>query len=96
MRSYTRVRPGQAVPYRHRDPEWVSPERLAEYAARDRRRALLERGPDPGGQTSRRQAAIAEFTRLRKSGLSVPQAADAMGINRSTGRGYERARRRRP
>jgi hypothetical protein len=95
MRSYTRVAPGQAVPYRHRDPEWVTPDVLAELDERDARRERLERGPDPGGQTARRKAAIAEFTRLRKAGMSVPQAADAMGINRSTGRDYERARRRR-
>ena len=81
--------------YRWRDPARNTAAALAALAARDRRRERLERGPDRGGQSARRQAAIAEFTRLRKSGLSVPQAADAMGINRSTGRGYERARRRR-
>ncbi len=95
MRSYLRAAPGTAVPYRHRDPAWLSPEELARLAARDARRALLERAPDSRGQNARRQSAITQFTRLRAKGLSVPRAAAAMGIAQSTGRVYERARKNR-
>jgi hypothetical protein len=95
VRSYTRVTPGQAVPYRHRDPEWVTPERLADLAAADERRERYERVPDPAGQPSRREAAIARFAKFRAGGMSVSQAAAAMGVNSSTGRNYARALRRR-
>jgi hypothetical protein len=86
---------GKAVPYRHRDPEWVSPDRLAELDARDRRRERLERPADKDAQHAARQARIAEYAAYRNAGLTGPQASDLMGINRSTGRSYERARRRR-
>jgi hypothetical protein len=80
--------------YLWRDPARNTPARIADLAARDRRRNALERhGPD--GQAAERAARIAEFTAYRNAGLTSPQAADLMGINRSTGRGYERARRRR-
>jgi hypothetical protein len=81
--------------YLWRDPARNTPARLTELAARDRRLARYERrGPD--GQAAERAARIAEFTAYRNAGLTGPQASDLMGINRSTGRGYERARRRRP
>jgi hypothetical protein len=94
VRSYGSVPLGKAVPYRHRDPAWLTPDRLAEFTALDARRARYERPQDKDAQSAAREARIAEFTRLRAKGMTVPQAADAMGINRSTGRGYERARRR--
>jgi DNA-binding transcriptional regulator YiaG len=84
------------VSYVYRDPARNTPARLDDLAARDARRALLERPADRDAQTAARRARIAEFTRLRvKERMTTAQAADAMGINRSTGRGYERARRRR-
>lgn len=95
MRSYGSVPAGKAVPYRHRDPEWVTPDVLAELDARDARRARYERVPDPAGQPSRREAAIARFAKLRATGMSTSRAAAAMGVNSSTGRNYARALRRR-
>jgi len=95
VRSYLRAAPGTAVPYRHRDPAYLSPEELAGLAARDARRALLERAPSPAGQNARRQSAITQFARLRARGLSVPRAAAAMGVAQSAGRAYERARKNR-
>ncbi len=93
MRSYLRAAPGTAVPYRHRDPAYLTPEELAQLAARDARRALLERAPSPAGQNARRQSAITQFARLRARGFSVPGAAAEMGIAQSTGRRYERDRK---
>ena len=82
--------------YRWRDPARNTPAALAAFAARDRRRERLERPARPGEQSAAREARIAEFTRLRtKERMTTAQAADAMGVNRSTGRSYERARRRR-
>jgi len=95
VRSYLRAAPGTAVPYRHRDPAYLTPEELAGLAARGARRALLERAPDPAGQNARRQSAITQFARLRAKGFSVPKAAAAMGIAQSAGRAYERARKNR-
>jgi hypothetical protein len=77
--------------YRWRDSARLSPSRIADLAAKDRRRAALERdGPD-----GKREAGIRTLAAYRAAGLSVAQAADLMGIARSTGRGYDRARRRR-
>jgi hypothetical protein len=93
VRSYSRVPAGTAVPYRHRDPEWLTPARLAELEAGDRRREALERRrPEPAppaGQAEARPARIARYAQLRESGLSLAKAAAEMHISRRTARGYE-------
>jgi len=98
VRSYSRVPAGTAVSYRHRDPAWLTPARLAALEAGDRRREALERrrpGPaPPAGQA--RPARIARYAQLRESGLSLPKAAAEMHISRRTARGYEDSLREAP
>ena len=95
MRSYAAVPHGKAVPYHHRDPAFVTPARLAELQARDRRRELLERPVTSGGrrQAEERETRVAEFARHRAAGLSVKEAATQMEIGARTARGYEAARK---
>ena len=93
MRSYASVAPGHAVPYRHRDPEWLTPAELGGLAERDRIRALYERPAALSDSSAARQARIRRFAHWRARGYSVPRAAGAVGVSRSAGRKYERARK---
>ena len=85
MRSYTRVAPGKAVPYRHRDPAWLTPAQLAQLEAADR--------PDADDRYWELAARIRQFARLRAAGYRISEAAREMGISRDTARAYDRARR---
>ena len=55
---------------------------------------------DPAGlgpiltQSQRKAARVAEFGRLRGEGLGIAAASARVGVNRETGRQYERARLR--
>lgn len=51
-------------------------------------------GPIPTGEQER-EARVAEFARLRESGVGVRAAAAAVGLAEDTGRSYERQRRQR-
>jgi hypothetical protein len=97
VRSYARVPPGTAVPYRHRDPAWVTPARRAELEAGDRHREQLARAaPEPltrAEQAAARLARMQEYLARRDAGMSPAEAAAETGIGRRAAREYDRARR---
>jgi hypothetical protein len=45
-------------------------------------------------QSQRKDARVAEFARLREQGMGIAVASAGAGVNRETGRQYERARLR--
>lgn len=88
MRSYSRLPPGKAVPYRHRDPAWLTPAQLAALEAGDRPEADSARDLHTALGARMRQ-----FARLRAAGYRIGEAAREMGISRDTARAYDRARK---
>jgi hypothetical protein len=81
--------------YIHRDPRRVSGARLAELAEHDARYITPDKpSPTPPGAAVRVQSARrrADFAALRELGLSVADAATAVGVGPKAARRYELAR----
>lgn len=86
-------------PYRWRDPQRVSPERLAELAARDARLIALEAmcAGQRTAKAGRCQPATAEqkaaYRAARDLGMAVYKAAAAAGVSPKTASKWEKQRR---
>jgi hypothetical protein len=95
MRNYAAVRPGDAVPYIHRDPAYVTPADRARFAARDARLRELQRR---AAQEVRAERDVLEGNRfaafcvLRGEGRGVREAGRLVGVTDYAGTRYEKQR----
>jgi hypothetical protein len=79
--------------YQWRDPRRVSPGRLAELQAHDRKIASAKPVSVPDLHRAAAMARRAEFSRLRATGLGVDTAGARIGVSSSTAWKYEHLRK---
>jgi hypothetical protein len=94
-RNYAAVRPGDAVPYIHRDPAYLTPADRARFAARDARLRELQRRAAQEARAEREALdgdAFAAFCVLRGEGRGVREAGRLVGVTEKTGTRYEKQR----
>lgn len=83
-----------AVGYLHRDPARLSPARIAELEAHDRRIEMLQAASrtETAGAPRDLGTARARYGQLRRQGATITAAAALAGVTRNTGTRWERSR----
>jgi hypothetical protein len=79
--------------YQWRDPRRVSPGRLAELQAHDRKIASARPVSVPDLHRAAAMSRMAEFGRLRASGIGVDTAGARVGVSTTTAWKYEHVRK---